>query len=169
MTHGGAAVYKIGDRVVYPMHGAGIIESIEEKEILGQVEQYYVMKMPLGEMKVMIPVGKVENLGIREIIESHSVDQVLEILRDQKERMTDTWNKRYRDNLDKIKGGNIYEIADVVGELLYLEREKGLSAGERKMLDTAKQIVVSELLLVGSTDESELEDMFESLSKKAST
>jgi CarD family transcriptional regulator len=162
-------VYKIGDRVVYPMHGAGIIESIEEKEILGQVEQYYVMKMPLGEMKVMIPVGRVDNLGIREIIESHSVDQVLEILRDQKERMTDTWNKRYRDNLDKIKGGNIYEIADVVGELLYLEREKGLSAGERKMLDTAKQIVVSELLLVGSTDESELEDMFESLSKKAST
>ncbi|MGZ4033082.1 MAG: CarD family transcriptional regulator [Tumebacillaceae bacterium] len=161
-------MYKIGDRVVYPMHGAGIIESIEDKEILGQVEQYYVMKMPLGEMKVMIPVGKVENLGIREIIESHSVDQVLEILRDQKERMTDTWNKRYRDNLDKIKGGDIYEIADVVGELLYLEREKGLSAGERKMLDTAKQIVVSELLLVGSTDEGELEEMFESLSKKAS-
>lgn len=162
-------MFNIGDRVVYPMHGAGIIEAIEEKEFLGQMEQYYILKMPLGEMKVMIPVGKVENLGIREVIESQSVDQVLDILRDQKERMTESWNKRYRDNLDKIKGGNIFEVADVVGELLYLEREKGLSAGERKMLDTAKQILVSELLLVGETDEQELEQIFDRLSKKAST
>ena len=165
---GGAAVFNIGDRVVYPMHGAGVIEAIEHKEILGEVEQYYVLRMPLGEMKVMIPVKKVDHLGIREVIQSNSVEQVLDILRDQKDRMTDTWNKRYRDNLDKLKGGNIYEVADVCGELLYLEREKGLSAGERKMLDNAKQILVSELLLVGSTDEEELEQMFEILSKKAS-
>jgi CarD family transcriptional regulator len=161
-------MFKIGDRVVYPMHGAGIIEAIEEKEFLGQIERYYVLKMPLGEMKVMIPVGKVENLGIREVIESQSVERVLDILRDQKERMTDSWNKRYRDNLDKIKGGNIFEVADVVGELLYLEREKGLSAGERKMLDHAKQILLSELLLAGPTVEQELEQIFDKLSKKAS-
>jgi CarD family transcriptional regulator len=161
-------MFNIGDRVVYPMHGAGIIEAIEDKEILGQVEQYYVMKMPLGDMRVMIPVAKVDHLGIREVIASHSVEQVLEILRDQKERLTDSWNKRYRDNLDKLKTGNIYEIAGVVSELLYLEREKGLSAGERKMLDQAKQVLVSELLLAGPTDEDELEKMFDSLSKKAS-
>jgi len=161
-------MFNIGDRVVYPMHGAGIIEAIEDKEILGQVEQYYVMKMPLGDMRVMIPVAKVDHLGIREVIASHAVEQVLEILRDQKERLTDSWNKRYRDNLDKLKTGNIYEIAGVVSELLYLEREKGLSAGERKMLDQAKQVLVSELLLAGPTDEDELEKMFDSLSKKAS-
>lgn len=120
-------------------------------------------------MKVMIPVAKVEHLGIREVIGSHSVEGVLEILRDQKERMTETWNKRYRENLDKIKAGDIYEVADVVGELLYLEREKGLSAGERKMLDTAKQILVSELLLAGYSDEEELEKLFDTLSKKASS
>jgi CarD family transcriptional regulator len=162
-------MFNIGDRVVYPMHGAGVIEAIEDKEILGEIEQYYVMKLPLGEMRVMIPVRKIGNLGIREVIESNQVGHVLEILRDQKERMTDAWNKRYRDNLDKIKGGDIYEVADVVGELLYLEREKGLSAGERKMLDTAKQILVSELVLVGETDEEELEHLFEVLSKKASS
>ncbi|MGB8956815.1 MAG: CarD family transcriptional regulator [Tumebacillaceae bacterium] len=161
-------MFNIGDRVVYPMHGAGIIEAIEDKEILGQVEQYYVMKMPLGDMRVMIPVAKVDHLGIREVIASQSVEQVLGILRDQKERLTDSWNKRYRDNLDKLKTGNIYEIAGVVSELLYLEREKGLSAGERKMLDQAKQVLVSELLLAGPTDEDELEKMFDSLSKKAS-
>ncbi|HEU4962503.1 MAG TPA: CarD family transcriptional regulator [Bacilli bacterium] len=161
-------MFKIGDRVVYPMHGAGIIEAIEEKEFLGQMERYYILKMPLGDMKVMIPVGKVDNLGIRDVIESQSVERVLDILRDQKERMTEGWNKRYRENLDKIKGGDIYEVADVVGELLYLEREKGLSAGERKMLDQAKQILVSELLLAGQTDEQELERMFDQLSKKAS-
>lgn len=162
-------MFNIGDRVVYPMHGAGVIESIEEREILGELERYYIMRMPFGEMRVMIPVRKVTNLGIREVIPSQEVEQVLDILRDQKERMTEAWNKRYRDNLDKIKGGDIYEVAGVVGELLYLEREKGLSAGERKMLDTAKQILVSELVLVGSTDEEELEQLFDRLSKKASS
>jgi CarD family transcriptional regulator len=162
-------MFNIGDRVVYPMHGAGVIESIEEREILGEFEQYYIMKLPFGEMRVMIPVHKVMNLGIREVIQSQEVEQVLDILRDQKERMTESWNKRYRDNLDKIRGGDIYEVAGVVGELLYLEREKGLSAGERRMLDTAKQILVSELVLVGSTDEEELEQLFDRLSKKASS
>jgi CarD family transcriptional regulator len=162
-------VFNIGDRVVYPMHGAGIIEAIEEKEFLGQVEQYYVVKMPRGEMKVMIPVAKVEFLGIREVIASHSVGEVLNILRDQKERMTETWNKRYRDNLDKLKAGDIYEVAKVAAELLYIDRERGLSTGERKMLDQVKQILISELLLAGgTTDEDQLEKMFDSLSKKTS-
>lgn len=154
---------------MYPMHGAGIIEAIEEKDFLGQLERYYILRMPYGEMKVMIPVSKVDHLGIRETIPRGSVNRVLEILRDEKERMNDSWNKRYRDNLDKLKGGDIYQVADVVGELLYYEREKGLSTGERKMYDTAKHILVSELLLVGESDEEELENLFVSLSKKASS
>lgn len=166
---GGASVFKIGDRVVYPMHGAGIIEAIEEKEFLGQVEQYYILRMPYGEMKVMIPVSKIDLLNIRGTIEESDVDQVLGILREEKERMNESWNKRYRENLDKLKGGDIYEVAGVLGELLYFEREKGLSTGERKMYDTAKHILVSELLLVGPAGEEELEDLFHVLSKKASS
>ena len=163
-------MFKIGDCVVYPMHGAGVIEGIEEKEFLGQVEQYYILRMPYGgEMKVMIPVSKIDNLGIRGTIELNSVERVLQILRHEKERQSESWNKRYRDNLDKLKGGDIYQVADVVGELLYFEREKGLSTGERKMYDTAKHILVSELLLVGASGEEELEKLLTSLSKKASS
>ncbi|MBL0389437.1 CarD family transcriptional regulator [Tumebacillus sp. ITR2] len=162
-------MFNIGDRVVYPMHGAGIIEAIEEKEFLGQTERYYILRMPYGEMKVMIPVSKIDNLNIRGTIEESSVDRVLDILREEKERMNDSWNKRYRENLDKLKGGDIYQVADVLGELLYFEREKGLSTGERKMYDTAKHILVSELLLVGPAGEEELEHLLTTLSKKASS
>jgi CarD family transcriptional regulator len=162
-------MFNIGDRVVYPMHGAGIIEAIEEKEFLGQTERYYILRMPYGEMKVMIPVSKIDNLNIRGTIEESSVDRVLDILREERERMNDSWNKRYRENLDKLKGGDIYQVADVLGELLYFEREKGLSTGERKMYDTAKHILVSELLLVGPAGEEELEHLLTTLSKKASS
>jgi CarD family transcriptional regulator len=140
-------LFKIGDKVVYPMHGAGVIESIEEREILGKTQKYYVMKMPMGDMKVMIPTNNVEGIGVREIINTAEVDKVIKVLHTDKTVMSPNWNKRYRENMDKIKSGNIYEVADVVRNLYMREKEKGLSTGEKKMLNSAKQILMSELIL----------------------
>jgi len=150
-------MFNIGDKIVYPMHGAGVIESIEEKEILGCRQSYYVMKMPVGDMKVMIPTKNVDGIGIREVIDGCEVDKVYEILRDQNVNVTNNWNKRYRENMLKIKSGNIYEVADVVRILMIREREKGLSTGERKMLNSARQILISELVLAEDADQCEIE------------
>jgi CarD family transcriptional regulator len=150
-------MYSVGDKVVYPMHGAGVIESIEEREILGRKQNYYVLRMPLGDMKVMIPTQSVDDIGIREVICSDDVDKVYEILQDQDVNVTNNWNKRYRENMIKIKSGNIYEVADVVRILMKREREKGLSTGEKKMLNSAKQILVSELILAENLEQMEIE------------
>jgi CarD family transcriptional regulator len=150
-------MFNVGDKIVYPMHGAGVIESIEEREILGYKQDYYVMKMPVGDMKVMIPTHNVEGIGIREVIGSRDVDKVYEILQDHSINVTNNWNKRYRENMTKIKSGNIYEVADVVRILMKREREKGLSTGERKMLNSARQILVSELVLAEDSDQIEVE------------
>lgn len=150
-------MFNIGDKIVYPMHGAGVIESIEEREILGHKQNYYVMKMPVGDMKVMIPTLNCEEIGIREIIDSCDIDKVYEILQEQDLNVTSNWNKRYRENMIKIKSGSIYEVADVVRILMIREREKGLSTGEKKMLNSARQILISELVLAGDMDQLQIE------------
>lgn len=146
-------MFNIGDKVVYPMHGAGIIEAIEEKEILGERQKYYVMRMPIGDMKVMVPLKNVENIGLREVIDDSTVDKVLERMKKRDVKDTLNWNRRYRANLDKMKSGDIYEVADVVRSLMVRDEEKGLSTGERKMLENAKQILISELALARDLDE----------------
>lgn len=150
-------MFNIGDKIVYPMHGAGVIESIEEKEILGQKQNYYVVKMPVGDMKVMIPTHNVEDIGIRQVINVQDVDKVFAILQEQNINVTSNWNKRYRENMVKIKSGNIFEVADVVRTLMIREKEKGLSTGERKMLNSARQILVSELVLAKGMNQYEIE------------
>lgn len=141
-------MFEIGEKIVYPMHGAGIIKDIEEKEILGEKRKYYIMEMPIGEMKVMVPVDKVEEVGVREIISREEMEDVETVLKGDRSKMPKNWNRRYRSNMDKIKSGDIYEIATVVRNLLLLDVEKGLSTGERKMLSDAKQMLVSEMVLV---------------------
>lgn len=150
-------MFNIGDKIVYPMHGAGVIESIEEREILGQKQDYYIVKMPVGDMKVMIPTHNVDGIGIREVISGNEADKVFAIFGDQRDMMSSNWNKRYRENMTKIKSGNIYEVADVVRSLMQREKEKGLSTGERKMLNSAKQILVSELVLAKNMEQIEIE------------
>lgn len=156
-------MYNIGDKVVYPMHGAGIIESIEEKEILGKRQKYYIMKMPIGDMKVMIPLDSIKDIGIREIINSQEAEKVMKIFKGEKTEMCSNWNKRYRENMVKIKSGNIYEVAHVVKNLMHRDKEKGLSTGERKMLNNAKQILVSELVLAKDMEQSEVEHMIDNM------
>ncbi|NLY43685.1 MAG: CarD family transcriptional regulator [Clostridiaceae bacterium] len=156
-------MYNIGDKIVYPMHGAGIIESIEEKEILGKKQKYYVMKMPIGDMKVMIPLDSVKEIGVRDIINQQEAENVMKIFKSEKTDMSSNWNKRYRENMVKIKSGNIYEVAHVVKNLMHRDREKGLSTGERKMLNSAKQILVSELVLAKNMGQREVEHMIEDM------
>ncbi len=150
-------MFKVGDKIVYPMHGAGIIDSIEEKDILGEKQAYYILKMP-GGVKVMVPTNKAEEIGVRSIIDKNSVTNVFQILEDDKTQMSMNWNKRYRDNMEKIKSGDIYEVADVVRNLSFKQKEKGLSTGEKKMLTNAKQILISELVLAEDKSQNEIED-----------
>ena len=118
-------MFNIGDKVVYPMHGAGIIEGIEEKNILGEKQDYYIIKMP-GEVKVMVPTAKAEDVGVRDIIDSNTASKVFKVLETNSTEMSMNWNKRYRDNMEKMKSGDIYEVADVVRNLSFKQKEKGL-------------------------------------------
>ena len=151
-------MYNVGDKVVYPMHGAGVIDSIEEKEILGEKQSYYIIKMP-GEVKVMVPISTAEQHGIRNIIDKSEAEKVFNVLEQDETEMEKNWNKRYRDNMEKMKSGNIYEIADVVRNLSFKQKEKGLSTGEKKMLHNAKQILVSELVLAEHASQDEVEEL----------
>ncbi|OEH86301.1 CarD family transcriptional regulator [Desulfuribacillus stibiiarsenatis] len=148
-------MFNVGDKVVYPMYGAGVIESIEEKEILGETRSYYVMRMPVGDMKVMIPISNVQNIGLRDVVDASSINCVIDSMRHEEQDLSINWNQRYRANMDKVKSGDIFKVAEVVRSLMLREREKGLSTGERKMLENAKQIFVSELVLVKEIDEVE--------------
>ena len=151
-------MYSVGDKVVYPMHGAGVIDAIEEKEILGEKQSYYILKMP-GEVKVMVPILKAEEHGIRNVIDKAEAEKVINVLEQDETEMERNWNKRYRDNMDKMKSGNIYEIADVVRNLSFKQKEKGLSTGEKKMLHNAKQILVSELVVAEHATQDEVEEL----------
>ena len=146
-------MFKIGDKVVYPMHGAGVIESIEEREVLGEKRKYYVMNLPVGNMKLFIPLNNVENLGLRQVISPARIKDVLEVLQTKDTTTTLAWNRRYRANLEKIKSGNIFEVANVVRSLAQRDNEKGLSTGEKKMYENACQILISELVLTEGTEE----------------
>lgn len=146
-------MFKVGDKVVYPMHGAGVIEAVEEREVLGEKKQYYVLHFPVGDMKVMIPCATCKEAGLREVIGKEGVQRVFRILQENSTAMSPNWNRRYRANLEKIKTGDIFEVAEVVRNLIKRDKEKGLSSGERKMLESARQILVSELALAIETEE----------------
>ena len=151
-------MFNVGDKIVYPMHGAGVIDAIEEKDILGEKQAYYILKMP-GEVKVMVPTAKAEDIGVRSIIDKNSAEKVFGVLEANETEMSMNWNKRYRDNMDKMKSGDIYEVADVVRNLSFKQKEKGLSTGEKKMLTNAKQILVSELVLTEHASQEEIEEI----------
>ena len=153
-------MYNVGDEVVYPMHGAGRIVAIEEREVMEEKQSYYILEMP-GEVKVMVPTAKAEEIGVRNIIDKSSADKVIGVLEQDETVMDKNWNKRYRDNMDKMKSGDIYEIADVVRNLSFKQKEKGLSTGEKKMLNNAKQILVSELVLAEHANQEEVEEQIE--------
>lgn len=139
-------MFKVGDHVFYPMHGAGTINSVDEREVLGNKVSYYTISLP-NEIKVMVPVENAESVGLRPIINEEDAMKVLGILESDITEMPDNWNKRYNENRDRLKTGDIYEIADIYRNLSLINREKNLSTGEKKMLLNAKQVLISELAL----------------------
>ncbi|MEA2102925.1 MAG: CarD family transcriptional regulator [Thermodesulfobacteriota bacterium] len=151
-------MYKIGDTVVYPAHGVARIELIEEREISGLRIPFLILKILETQMTVMVPVSNAHNVGIRELIDKAGTKKVMGILA-QKDVAVDnqTWNRRYREYMDKIKGGSTYEIAEVLRDLNILKRGKELSFGERKMYDTAKNLLVSEISISKNSDPAEVE------------
>jgi len=153
--------FEIGDKIVYPNHGAGTIIGIETKEILGDEKQYYIMELPIGDMRVMIPIDRIDEIGVRGIIDEEEADQILALLKGDKSKMSQNWNRRYRANMEKLKTGDIYEVGGVVRDLTIRDEEKGLSTGEKKMLSNARQILISELVLAKDIDEEEVIDIID--------
>ena len=140
-------MFRIGDMIAHPMHGAGVIDSIEEKKMNGSTRMYYILKMPTGGMVVMIPTESTEQIGVRPIVDSNQADALMESIPEIDAHMTSNWNRRYRENMQRIKSGDLREVARVVKGLMTRDVEKGLSTGERKMLHSAKQIFISEIVL----------------------
>ena len=153
-------MFKVGDKIVYPMHGAGVIEKIEERSIIDEKQSYYIIKLP-GEVKVMVPTAKAEEIGVRNIIDKETAGKVINVLEQDSTEMSIKWNKRYRDNVEKMKSGDIFEVADIVRNLSFKQKEKGLSTTEKKMLLNAKQILISELVLAESSEKETMEELVE--------
>jgi len=149
-------MFLIGENIVYPMHGAGTIEAIEERELAGGTCTYYVLLIPQNGIRIMIPCDRVTQVGVRRVIKKSEVDGVNETLRGASTEMAKIWNRRYRDNLEKLKTGKITNVAEVVRDLMRVDNEKRLSTGEKKMLSNAKQILISELTLACGKGEAEL-------------
>lgn len=151
--------FKVGDKAVYPAHGVGEVKSIESREILGSKQTFYVLQILDSGMKIMVPTGNVSAVGLREIISESEVDDVYLILIERDVKIDhQTWNRRYREYMDKIKTGSVYEIAEVLRDLSLLKFEKELSFGERKMLDTAKGLLIKELAICEDREEEEIEE-----------
>ena len=151
--------FKIGDKAVYPAHGVGVITGIESKEIAGTKRNFYILRILENGMKIMIPTDNVEQVGLREIMSEEQVGEVYDILKERDVPVDkQTWNRRYREYNEKIKTGSPYEIAEVLRDLYLLKFDKDLSFGERKMLDTARSLLIKELSLAKGTDEESVEE-----------
>ena len=154
-------MFTIGDKIVYPMHGAGIIEAVEEKKILGELRTYYILKVPFGNMKIMIPCDASDVIGVRQVISPNETYLVMKILSDASSEMPDNWNRRYRENMAKLRKGDTINVAEVVRNLMRIDRVKRLSTGEKQMLANAKQILISELILSVNEEAAILETRIE--------
>lgn len=155
-------MFSVGDKIVHPMHGAGVIQKIEEKKILGEVRAYYVLKLPCNDMDVMLPVDSEESVGIRDIVDKSVIDRVIQLLKSPSTAMDANWNRRCRSNMELLRTGDILRVAEVVRNLTRVDRVKKLSAGEKKMLSTARQILISEIILVCDLTKEEAVDLVES-------
>lgn len=151
-------MFSIGDLICYPMHGVGTVEGIVSQTVLGVTADYYSLRFATGKMTALIPVATAEQVGLRRLIDAEECGSVFSYMEKPGDRGSDNWNQRYRENMEKMRSGSIYDVADVVKCLSLREAEKGLSAGERKMLNTAKHIVTGELATVLNIDPSEIEE-----------
>jgi CarD family transcriptional regulator len=150
-------VFDIGDKVVYPHHGAAIVERREVKEAFGQKREYLVLRLAYGDLTLMVPADNTDGVGLREVINDEEVEEVFAVLRKKEARMPTNWSRRYKNHSEKLRSGDIYQVAEVVRNLSIRDKDKGLSAGEKRMLGRARQILVSELTFALDVDEATAE------------
>lgn len=150
-------MFHVGDKIVHPMHGAGVIDSVVTKRVNGVVRDYYILKLPVGGMLVMIPTENCKEIGVRPIVEPEEADEVIAALPGIEADTDPNWNRRYRENMLRLKSGDLFEVAKVMKSLILRDGERGLSTGERKMLHSAKQILISEVVLSESSSYEEVE------------
>ncbi|MGH9387981.1 MAG: CarD family transcriptional regulator [Vicinamibacteria bacterium] len=151
--------FRVGDLAVYPAHGVGIVEAIESREISGKKQEFFILRILDSDMTIMIPTGNAESVGLREVIPKSQVPKIFAILREKKvEIESQTWNRRYREYMEKIRTGSVSEIARVLRDLFLLKIGKDLSFGERKMLDTARNLLIKELSIVNKVAEEKVEE-----------
>jgi len=159
--------FAIGDNVVYPHHGAGQVSKKEEKDVLGEKRQYLTIKILHNNMTVMVPCENAGKAGLRRVIDEDTVEKVLAVLSDEVSEMPKNWNRRFKHNRDKIKTGDIYELAEVVRNLAIREQDKGLSTGEKQMFTRAKKILASELMYALEMGEDEAEEHLDELLRRS--
>ena len=159
--------YEIGDQVVYPHHGAGKVVKKEQKEVLGETREYLTIKILHNDMTVMVPCCNAGRAGLRRVIGEADVARVLSVLRDDVSQMPKNWNRRFKHNRDKIKTGDVFELAEVVRNLAIRENDKGLSTGEKQMFTRAKKILASELMYALEMEEGEAEEYIDNLIEEA--
>ena len=154
-------MYQIGDKIVYPMHGAGIIRAIEDKEILGNTNSYYILEVPVGNISLMVPVKTADEIGVRNVVAPSVIEELFTFIVTTEIKVNENWNKRYRENMAKIKSGDLFEIGPIYQYLQKKDKERGLSSGEKKMFVSAHQILVSEIMLSLGISLSEAEELLQ--------
>ncbi|MQA05066.1 MAG: CarD family transcriptional regulator [Streptosporangiales bacterium] len=153
--------FKVGDTVVYPHHGAALIESIEHRVVGGEQKDYLVLKITQGDLTVMVPADNAEIVGVRDVVGRDGLERVFDVLRAPHTEEPTNWSRRYKANLEKLASGDVNKVAEVVRDLWRRDRERGLSAGEKRMLAKARQILVSELALAENTNEDKAEALLD--------
>lgn len=159
-------MFKIGDKVVYPHHGAGVVERIEKRVVGGEKKTFFILSLCGGDLKITVPEESTENVGLRSVIPKAEVKSVFEVLTQAQSKMPSNWNHRYKRNREKISSGDVYEVAEVVRNLSIREREKGLSTGEKRMLNQARQILLSEIIYVLNIDNEKASSMLDEVFSK---
>jgi CarD family transcriptional regulator len=149
--------FDVGDKVVYPHHGAAVIEKREKKHAFGEEREYLILRLAYGDLTLMVPADNTDSVGLREVINDEEVEEVFAVLRKKEARMPTNWSRRFKNHVEKLKSGDIYQVAEVVRNLSLREKDKGLSAGEKRMLAKARQILTSELTFALGVNEEEAE------------
>ncbi|HWB71757.1 MAG TPA: CarD family transcriptional regulator [Egibacteraceae bacterium] len=153
--------YRVGDTVVYPHHGAAVIQKREKRTLAGEERDYLVLRLTYGDLTLMVPADATDDVGLRDVCSQQEVEQVLAILRRRDGQMPTNWSRRFKANYEKLKSGDIFQVAEVVRNLSLRESEKGLSAGEKRMLTKSKQILVSELSAAVKKSEEDTEALID--------
>ena len=157
----GVLLFQKGDTVVHPEHGAAVIQELREKEFLGEKRTYLVLRVAYGDLTLLIPVDSTEQVGLRQVVSKNEVKKVLKVLTEDESSMAANWSRRFKNNMEKLHSGDPYQVAEVLRNLAIREREKGLSAGEKRMILKARQILISELSYATAKTEDQAEIMID--------